>query len=392
MISSKPWGTEVFKNYIPDSIDLGYYAASYARKCDPSLKDLVLEDLDKLLSKHDYVLLLTNELLKREDMENMHFLLDDYHKRSKIVYMISSGTTETVEHYHAWCEYKGYQPIKVFVFNHCQILKQPNKILNFPERISLDNYQRSKIFNCFNYGIRLHRTQIIADIFLNNLDKLGYVTYGDSDLPAYIEAGIPNCKQRILDFYNQNKRMFPLTLDNPHDFKDRCDWTSEIWNAVNDSFLSVCVESFYYDLHNTTINDLDIGTHHNTYGGLFPYNKCITEKCFRPMATGTLGIFHTTYNTLDLLRHNYDIFDDIIDHSYDNEIDPEKRHDIFMEEFKRLAHIPHATWKQIYKENLDRRRTNFSLRLETFSAMKLNMIANVHFAQDPRDLLTLLEI
>lgn len=396
MISSQPWTQKVFDDYTPNSIDVGYYAAGHARKVVLS-KELIIEDMDKLLSKHDYVILCTNELLKRKDMENIHYLFDDYHKRSKIMYMFSSGSTETVDYYHAWCTFKGFKPIKTFVFNYCQTLAQPNKILKSPELMKLDNYQRSKIFNCFNYGIRTHRSVIVADIFLNNLDKLGYVTYGDMNLPQYIERGLSQYEQQIIDFYNQNKDKFPLTLDDPNDFKDRCDWTPEIWDAVNDSFLSVCVESFYYDYPDINMEDLDNPTPEFTrgydfYEGLFPYNKCITEKCFRPMITGTMGIFHTTYDSLHLLRDKYDIFDDIIDHSYDKELDSNKRHKIFMEEFKRLAHIPVQTWKQIYKENLDRRRTNLSMRLEMYDAMRSNKLRHVHYAQDPKDLLKLLEI
>ena len=84
----------------------------------------------------------------------------------------------------------------------------------------------------------------------------------------------------------------------------------------------------------------------------------MTEKSYRPFLTGTLGLHYTTSGVLDRLRENYDIFDDIIDHSYDLVEDDEQRHEVFMIELKRLCNLSMSEWQDIYERTLARRIQN----------------------------------
>lgn len=403
MISNAKWVEEPLIQFVPKGIKVGYFPAGPARKVKPDQMDSLRCDIDKLLTEYDFLMLCTNELLKVGDMINYHLLLNDYDKKFRLIYMCSSGSTEVMDSYYTFCNQMGWEPLKIFIFNHCQLLPQPNVLLKQTGLIHLDHYDRSKIFNCLNYGVRHHRDKVVADIFLNNLDKHGYVTYGDIQLPEYISRGV-NHTERYVNFFNENRDMFPMTLDNPHEFIDRCSWTPELVNLTNDSFLNVCVESFYYDFHDLSVDEiiqsldpenLSDQTRHERARFLtcylFPYNKCITEKCLRPFITGTIGLYHTTAHTVDILRKDFDVFDDIVDHSYDTEIDADKRHDMFMTEMQRLCGIQMHTWRKIYRDTLDRRRANLALRLQTFEDAKSNILTNVNFAQDPNDLVKLMQ-
>lgn len=403
MISNAKWIPEPFKQFTPKGIKVAYFPARPARTVKLDQMDFLRNDIDKLLTEYDFLMFCTNEVLKVGDMINYHLLLNDYDKKFRLIYMCSSGSTEVMNSYYAFCNLMGWEPLKIFMFNHCQLILQPNKLFEVPGLMHLDHYDRSKIFNCLNYGIRHHRDKVVADILLNNLDKHGYLTYGDNYLPVHISRGV-NHTERYVNFYNENKDMFPLTLDNPHNFLDRCNWTPELVDLTNDSFVNVCVESFYYDFHDLSLQEMiqlqDPENHNNQTReersnflscNLFPYNKCITEKSLRPFITGTIGLYYTTAHTVDILRKDFDVFDDIVDHSYDSEIDADKRHDKFMTEMHRLCGIQMHTWRKIYRDTLDRRRANLALRMQTFKDAKLNILTNVNFAQDPNDLAKLMQ-
>ena len=409
------WPTQCFHEWIPADVNVGYFVADRIRKHTPDQFENIRSDLDELLLEYDFLILCTNEIPKLPDIFRIHNIMNDYDKRSQIIFSYSSSTTEALEFYEEYCSRLGWEPVKLFFFNHCQLLEQPHSIVTNPDLILLDHYDRSKVFNCLNYGFRHHRSEIVADIFLNNLDDLGYVTYGDLDL-SNMDFSEINLEQRVVNFYNENRSMFPLTIDNPHDFGDRCDWSPLIIDAVNDSFLSVCVEVFYheyqcidndtimekfdtdYDVMGISAEDLNNVYPHlkkditmlNRYGYL-PNTKLISEKSYRSFITGTIGIYLNSSHTVDILRNNYDVFDDIVDHSYDNYEDNNKRYDLFMTELKRLCGIKMDTWRKIYRDTLDRRRTNLDVRIKTLKAKRANKLRNVDFAQDPNDLVKLLQ-
>jgi len=409
------WTFEYFHEWIPADVNVGYFGADRVRKHTPDQFEIIRSDLDELLLEYDFLILCTNEIPKLPDIFRIHDIMNDYDKRSRIIFSYSSSTTEVLEFYEEYCSHLGWEPVKLFFFNHCQLLEQPHSIVWNPDLILLDHYDRSKVFNCLNYGFRHHRSEIVADIFLNNLDDLGYVTYGDLNL-SNMDFSETNLEERVVNFYNENRSMFPLTIDNPHDFGDRCDWSPLILDAVNDSFLSVCVEVFYHEyqcIDNDTIME-KFDTDHDVMGisaedlnnvyphmkkditmlnrySYLPNTRLISEKSYRSFITGTIGIYLNSSHTVDILRNNYDVFDDIVDHSYDNYEDNNKRYDLFMTELKRLCGIKMDTWRKIYRDTLDRRRANLEVRMKTLKSKRANKLRNVDFAQDPNDLVKLLQ-
>ena len=78
----------------------------------------------------------------------------------------------------------------------------------------------------------------------------------------------------------------------------------------------------------------------------------ITEKSLRPFHYYQFPIFFATKGHVEQLKkdYNFDMFDDIIDHSYDNEEDCVKRYKMVVSEIKRLASIEDEL-KEYYIEN-----------------------------------------
>jgi hypothetical protein len=67
----------------------------------------------------------------------------------------------------------------------------------------------------------------------------------------------------------------------------------------------------------------------------------ITEKTYKPFFFFQIPIFLATYRHIEMLRreHDFFLFDDLIDHSYDNEVDNIKRMYMVLDEIKRLSNM-----------------------------------------------------
>jgi nucleoside-diphosphate-sugar epimerase len=74
-----------------------------------------------------------------------------------------------------------------------------------------------------------------------------------------------------------------------------------------------------------------------------------TEKTAKAFNSGQIPLFVTVTGYVSILKTmGFDVFDDIVDHSYDNEIDPDKRILMVVEELLRLKEIGLENLKNIY--------------------------------------------
>jgi hypothetical protein len=104
-------------------------------------------------------------------------------------------------------------------------------------------------------------------------------------------------------------------------FDDTSDTADIFWNRVyeqksyENSYVNIVTESAY-----------------------FPNEIHITEKSLKPFYFFQFPLFLSTYNHIKYLkeRFEFDVFDDIIDHSYDNEPDNKKRLKMVFSEITRL--------------------------------------------------------
>jgi hypothetical protein len=89
-------------------------------------------------------------------------------------------------------------------------------------------------------------------------------------------------------------------------------------------------------------------------------NLHITEKSFKPFYYFQLPIFVAQYNHVKMIRDEYefDLFDDLIDHSYDTEKDDVKRFHMVVKEIHRLSNMREEI-HNYYKDNIDRILHNY---------------------------------
>jgi hypothetical protein len=118
-------------------------------------------------------------------------------------------------------------------------------------------------------------------------------------------------------------------------------------------------------------------TYENTYVNIVSESNYdfdavhITEKSLKPFYFYQLPIFLASPRHVKYLRelHNFDVFDDFIDHSYDKEPDNRKRFFMVLEEIKRLNDNKEKVI-EFYNNNLDRFEKNKQSVLNIFRSTK----------------------
>ena len=155
---------------------------------------------------------------------------------------------------------------------------------------------------------------------------------------------------------------------------------------LNNSFKRVCIskKSSYYEPNNDfRISALDsygkesMESYEESYINIITEthfnekNIHITEKSFKPFYLHQLPIFLANQNHIKTLKKEYglDVFDDLIDHSYDNEEDNLKRLYMVYNEIKRLSEIKDDI-KQYYSDNIDRIKKNRQIIKEAWLSNK----------------------
>ena len=91
----------------------------------------------------------------------------------------------------------------------------------------------------------------------------------------------------------------------------------------------------------------------------------ISEKSFKPFYFSQMPIFIATHNHVKKMKelYGFDFFDDIINHSYDNELEPAKRFDMICQEIKRLSQNENQI-REFYRNNKTRFDRNKAITLE----------------------------
>jgi hypothetical protein len=190
--------------------------------------------------------------------------------------------------------------------------------------------KRSKKFTAL---VRVHkwwRATIMAQIWKDGLHDQGYFGYlnkegcGDvpEDNPLWRE---PDLEQALQDFMNAT----PFKADDLNS-DDHNDHEIVLNEHFNDSYLNLVIE-----------------THMDVDGsdGIF-----LTEKTFKPIKHGQLFLMFGAAGSIQILRdYGYKVFDDVIDHSYDNEPRTTERFQMAYAEAKRLIELPHEEWIEIYR-------------------------------------------
>lgn len=157
-------------------------------------------------------------------------------------------------------------------------------------------------FVCLNRGHRWQRYSLVKEILDRNLDRFGRLSY--IELPN-------NCDERFIKFTKQDP--------NWHEQRDITD------PDISGGLVNVICETAY-----EPFDDLHKLVHHHRPG--------MTEKSYKCFALFQIPIWLAPYRSVECYRKlGFDVFDDIIDHSYDLELNPVKRIQLVADQIQKIS-------------------------------------------------------
>lgn len=203
--------------------------------------------------------------------------------------------------------------------------------------------KKEKFFTCFNRGFRKHRVAII--LLLKKYNLLDDVNW------SFIERNNINHeylfeilgKEQSYNFVDEIKFFNSLDVklndyesklfNNRKEFLD-LSFVPETAKNYNDSYINITTETIY-DSKNEIIQ--------------------ITEKSFKPFFNYQIPIIVASHGHIRELKnqYNFDFYDDLIDHTYDDEIDDIKRLELIIRELVNI-HKKKQDVIDYYKKNQHR--------------------------------------
>lgn len=168
-------------------------------------------------------------------------------------------------------------------------------------------------FCCFNRGLRNHRTYLVSLLYGLELNKQGKISYLGIDSNTRIDDVFKNYDLESDEYGKIIKRGF-------NDFKEIATQDDyDIYGNSPNNNLTNFNDSLSIKYKNTFV-ELVTDTSYNEYG----FN--LTEKFLHSVNGCNIPIIVSSPGYVNFLREiGLDVFDDIVNHSYDNEIDKVKR-------------------------------------------------------------------
>lgn len=335
------------------------YTPSATRLIDFFCKNSITS-FDKVLpnQKFDIIFIGSNNLNECNDILN--------HTTSETIFYIDS-VTESSGYYGVYENTLNFK--KRFNLN-------SNKIVLICDVISDNNFETISDFKVFNskyfsfYAYLTfthdsfsvfngHQLQMMENLPMNTNRKKLFVSRNGrfNEFRAYTLYQI--FKKELIDFgiisaffYGSNKTIHK-------DFKDVTYFNQfmdkEYWDTKVASNFPIRIDNFFLgwdenenadisgELHHTDVFSnayVDLVTENINYNPItFEYNT-LTEKSLKPFLFYQLPIFITYQNNLKCLRDmGFDLFDDILDNSYDSIEDPKERIDVALSNLTKLKDV-----------------------------------------------------
>lgn len=218
--------------------------------------------------------------------------------------------------------------------------------------------RKEKFFMCFNRSQKLHRFSLLMFMLKNNfLDDTNWsliphhkVNYNSEMYDQIFEEGeiknytneikvLNDINLKMSDYekseftFNENNEIIVLNPKHKNVLLP-----PEIPTNYINSYVNVVTETKFFDAENVVQ---------------------ISEKSFKPFFYYQFPMILATHHHIKSMKEKYDFdfFDDLIDHSYDNEPNQKKRFSLFVNELKRL-HNQKEKLIGFYRHNRERFERN----------------------------------
>lgn len=200
-----------------------------------------------------------------------------------------------------------------------------NDITNWSLVVNYMEHQKNnKIYSTINSLEKIDKKYI--DVTNNGLVK-SYKEMINTKKLDYYEQNVTWADSKKIDYFEQDINWF----DNIDNYVQLDHLTLETYE---NSYINIITETHF----ESTKNSIHI-----------------TEKSFKPFYYFQIPIFVAPYNHVKMIKKEYDfdLFDDLINHSYDDEPDNVKRFNMIVDEIKRLSTMRDEI-KLYYKNNINR--------------------------------------
>jgi hypothetical protein len=326
-----------------------YYIINYSRDLKDVIYDTFIlsdEAIDCCKDKNLKILFINFHEVNNNEFEVLQQLnkyISDFSLNETDFYYINNNTKLK--------EYTDILNTKINVYTSTFIFELIASKLNRNESVFKPN--KEFLFSCHNRATRKHRIETLCFLKKYNILKNTDWTYVDPEL-------------RIKDFQPGNLTgYFTFVADEINYFKEiglkyskyethKTNWLEiESGARIIDKISEECFINCYINIITETCFDSP--------------EIHASEKSFRAFYFMQLPIFVATYGHVSYLRKRFgfDMFDDLIDHSYDLEKDNQKRMKMVFEEIKRLNDNKTSVIS-FYKKNKDRFKKNLDLFQEVY--------------------------
>lgn len=202
-----------------------------------------------------------------------------------------------------------------------------------------ENYQKKYIFSCLNHHINNYRILNLIYLFKNNLELCTLLTFKSLNECSNIDFILNHIKVNHLDeynyFYNNILNKLPIVNNDVVPYLNMISKTDVLFDYSNSAHTNCYV---------SIITESD------------EFSNYISEKTVKCLLAGQFFVIVSGQNVIKHLKElGFDTYDDIIDHSYDNESYLIDRLDKTYLELNRLQHLD---WPTIYLETKHRRMYN----------------------------------
>ena len=253
-------------------------------------------------------------------------------------------------------DYKIQQNSDINVHTISFVPHSSTKVLHKVGGCNYETEKEGKFFMSFNKSPKVHRYALLSLLKKNNLlDEINWSlvpgwdchAYGDYYNKIFTKEEQKELDKEMLYLYNLKIKV--------SDFEESKNWFSEFSEINNEGFpIWMHTPEYPKNYENTYVNIITESMfldHEN--------NIHISEKTFKPFFYYQIPLILATQHHIKKVKEKYDLdfFDDIIDHSYDNEPNQRKRLDMFVNEIIRLNQNKDEV-KRFYKNNKDRFEKN----------------------------------
>lgn len=213
-----------------------------------------------------------------------------------------------------------------------------------------------------------HRLYSTTKMIDTGLTKFGKISLGSG-------FHISNNENNILNFLpDQYKSFMPMIIDGKLE-----DGNNNIFSGehpdIKFAFVNLVQETaFSADLNYKILKIYNIDndfSNHFYSDTIIKKNQIhwnvnsITEKSIKPFAWGQVPLFNTIYDNIKYVRElGFDLFDDIIDHSYDMIEDSIERIDAIIGQLENICAEPIEYWQQYKTKNIHRFMRNREIAQE----------------------------